>query len=659
MSGPGKLYQTFNSIRKESDKDPITAVFIQDHRLLASKATLIKSEAKRFKLLTITAHAPPRADGTGDGGTMIIIPYEAIMQPQKKTPTQAARATAQTAAERSAEEAIEAATDLHAKCDAICATRRASLGGRFVSVKMQVDGQIRTLSSAYAPATEKADVPLSKRPAFFTRMKLLLRRNTILGIDANCVPDPNLDTKRDAMSPYDNAGAKELAEAIDEKGLVDITRQSLGSAFLWTSHHVVAGGQCWTRIDQIYVPMDEDTQWEPVTKPTFLPRRTEGVIEMDHVEIEARSVRIKNTRGTDMEAVNEKIFDNPGFVQQLHTLIVDELHEHREQLDAQKGWREFWERLKIRLRTKCLEATVRLRYQESKEIKRLKIQANVLHKAIDDGTATADQISRMEDIQEAIQSKRKQEYTLHQTLEREAYNMGKAHDNCTTEFFRPWKPNHAAQHIAALLKANWTDPSNPALEGGEAKGDKEVLKELTKYYKALFGIKPTDPAAVLECLRTLDDPNSRRVLPPTAKKCDARIEKKEVTSVMNSLPERKSPGPDRLPNKIYRVLSEVLAEIITNVLNESQDEGALPETMKQGIISVLHKKKRTQRPTQLSPHHPTQWRLQNLHTDPDTTNERGSAPIRQRSAKWIRTWRIPARKHHAPQAHPSIRGERR
>ena len=47
-------------------------------------------------------------------------------------------------------------------------------------------------------------------------MKKLLRKDTILAIDANCVPDVDLDTQRDATTAYDNAGAKELAEAIDE-----------------------------------------------------------------------------------------------------------------------------------------------------------------------------------------------------------------------------------------------------------------------------------------------------------------------------------------------------------------------------------------------------------------------------------------------------------
>ena len=182
-----------------------------------------------------------------------------------------------------------------------------------------------------------------------------------------------------------------------------------------------------------------------------------------------------------------------------------------------------------------MEATHRLRYQESKEVKIMKAQLNSLKKVIDRGGATADQVSRKENIEQEIKDKRKKEYTLHQTLEREAYNMGKAHDRCTAEMFRPWKPNHSAQHIAALLKADWTDPSNPVMEGGVAKGEKEVLEELTKYYKALFQDKPTDPEDVRKCLKTLArGPQLEAYAAPdsTQKRCPD----KEVESTMNNLP---------------------------------------------------------------------------------------------------------------------------
>ena len=94
---------------------------------------------------------------------MIVIPHEAIMPPHQP-PTRDTQDTTQTQAERKAEEQedIRAAADLHARCDAIRATRKASMGGRFVSAKLEVDGQMRTLTSAYAPATPNAQKQVTR-----------------------------------------------------------------------------------------------------------------------------------------------------------------------------------------------------------------------------------------------------------------------------------------------------------------------------------------------------------------------------------------------------------------------------------------------------------------------------------------------------------------
>ena len=73
--------------------------------------------------------------------------------------------------------------------------------------------------------------------------------------------------------------------------------------------------------------------------------------------------------------------------------------------------------------------------------------------------------------------------------------------------------------------------------------------------------------------------------------CGAQITREEVLPTLENLPTGKSAGPDRLPNKLYKVHSRLLATILTHVYNESHREGALPDTCIEGMISVLYKKK--------------------------------------------------------------------
>ena len=54
---------------------------------------------------------------------------------------------------------------------------------------------------------------------------------------------------------------------------------------------------------------------------------------------------------------------------------------------------------------------------------------------------------------------------------------------------------------------------------------------------------------------------------------------------------RKSPGPDGIPSELYKYFLNILAPILLGVFNEAIENGSLPDFMKEGIISLLYKKK--------------------------------------------------------------------
>ena len=59
---------------------------------------------------------------------------------------------------------------------------------------------------------------------------------------------------------------------------------------------------------------------------------------------------------------------------------------------------------------------------------------------------------------------------------------------------------------------------------------------------------------------------------------------------MENLPVGKSAGPDRIPNSVYKNLAKPLAPMLTEVIHEVMEGGALPDTWLQGDISMLYKK---------------------------------------------------------------------
>ena len=80
------------------------------------------------------------------------------------------------------------------------------------------------------------------------------------------------------------------------------------------------------------------------------------------------------------------------------------------------------------------------------------------------------------------------------------------------------------------------------------------------------------------------------MLAPTSQEIGSDVTGKEVIEILNSLSSGKSPGPDRLPNRLYKSMSAVFAPILTKVYNEAHLTGRLPDSMLEGLISLLYKK---------------------------------------------------------------------
>ena len=233
------------------------------------------------------------------------------------------------------------------------------------------------------------------------------------------------------------------------------------------------------------------------------------------------------------------------------------------------------------------------------EVKRLRELLWAKKVEITEGRANAAQTAEYMRLAKELDEKTKQEASLHQSVEEIAYNLGKMHDVCSAAFYRPWKPKGAAQWIAKIFKADWTDTQNPQKTGQHCSDPKEIVNEVTEYWRSLFTRKATDPVAHEACLDTLRTGN--RVLPPTAEKCGAPIDDAETRATCNTLPTGKSAGPDRIPNKFYKVFSKIVAPILTEVFNESHAAKAFPEGFSAGIITTLYKKKARDDPRNYRP----------------------------------------------------------
>ena len=178
--------------------------------------------------------------------------------------------------------------------------------------------------------------------------------------------------------------------------------------------------------------------------------------------------------------------------------------------------------------------------------------------------------------------------------------MGDRHDTGSAAFHRPYKPKSSGTWVDSVFNADWSDPSSPVQDGTHTTEASAIPQAFTGYYKNLFANKPSDPHAARKCLQALE--RGARVLPPTALKCNALIDcAKEILPTCAKLPGGKSPGPDRIPNKFYTCFAETVAPMLTEVFNEALDRGTLPDSLLEGLISILYKKKARNDPRNYRP----------------------------------------------------------
>ena len=571
LASQDRFQQCMRSVANEHKRDEVAAVFIQEHNLKPSLAVYLRLHARRhYRVLWLARYAPingPRGKGHG---TAIAIPLDSIERKPDESADQA--------------EARVTKSLTGSKC------------GRVTSVTTLVGGKPTRLVSAYAPADG------SKRPDFMTNiLGPHLSKRTIMSVDANCVPDVVLDTQRPgSISPYDNRGANDLAIQILKYELADVARDQLGSGKLFTAHHTTQHGQVTrTRIDQMYAPNADGLLWNHATNHSFLPPRHTLAGPPDHIGLELVVNHAIGSRGKDLPRINSAIYDDPT----THHLISECLRAYYPAgAAAPSDACETWSRCKQSLRSISLARTKALRLQDTERAASLKTQINQGRATVEDGTAAPGTEEAVRRLRQELSDLTPTERTLNQTLENIAYTKGQLHDIGSAAMFRRLHSRSSDQWVNAVLAADWSDPSSPTNVAAQAISDADKIADgFVPYYESLFARKHPEPAALRKCMDALRDEGHSRVQPPTAAACGEVVTEDEVLQHCTSLPSGKSPGPDVLPNALYKTFGARLAPILAAVYNQAHARGHLPAEMTEGLISVLYKKKDRKDPRNYRP----------------------------------------------------------
>jgi hypothetical protein len=118
---------------------------------------------------------------------------------------------------------------------------------------------------------------------------------------------------------------------------------------------------------------------------------------------------------------------------------------------------------------------------------------------------------------------------------------------------------------------------------------------IRSYYKSLYSTK-------LEKLGEMDNFLDRYQVPNINQgqnnDINIPISLKEIEAVINSLPTKKSPGPDGFSAKLYQTFKEDLISILLKLFHKIETEGTLPNSFYEARITLTLNHTKTQQKTE-------------------------------------------------------------
>ena len=454
----------------------------------------------------------------------------------------------------------------------VCAT------GSMTVITTEKNGVSMRVASVYAPVR-----PLARVDFFHGDLRKYMSGGTYAGGDWNCVPDPTLDVQAGSVHSYasKNQGIKLLAEIMEECECYDVRREQLGNEREYTRAGVNRNSQVTaTRLDRWYVPTEEEERgklWTIHNKENFIWKKNSS----DHKLIILEQTTQKGERGKDRQTIDETLaWDEK--IQEVISRIVEKAY--RKQGTEEEKWDDATEKV----RRVLMDETKRKKKKRKEQARNQRLQLKEVARRLT--IKPSKKLLEVEkELKEEIFKLEHPESEIPMT-ESMATRMTHKSDACTQAFFKSYKTIGKQQWINGIKTATWTEegPTFKKIDGKEECSHDQVATEFTKYYRMLLAAKTTDPHERSKVMAMF---KARRISKKTKTMLDSPLLLEEVFEVMENLPLGKQAGPDRIPNGIFKCMSNIWAPRLLALLEEAIANERMPASLMKGEISVMYKKK--------------------------------------------------------------------
>jgi hypothetical protein len=290
-----------------------------------------------------------------------------------------------------------------------------------------------------------------------------------------------------------------------------------------------------------------------------------GIDKSDHACIRATCTSQSN-RGPGIPRIDPSFLDNPllkqKFIENLEAAIGD----------ANPKWDPHTklEFLKVTIRGEAFQAMSLMKKSSNEELEstREKIQALMTKNNLDDEEKNELDILNFE-LEDLLD---KQSKKLAQRARLQWIEKG---ERSNKYFMNLIKTNQQRQMIEAIIK-----------EDGSVTTDlPEIKNEIFKFYKLLYTENKCTTAQNLNLNLVTSEENNELTKPITLE---------ELSKTMNEA-KGTTPGPDGIPNEIYKQTWKISGPIILEAWYQSEKTGSLSESQKTAVVCLLEKKGKDKR----------------------------------------------------------------
>lgn len=175
-------------------------------------------------------------------------------------------------------------------------------------------------------------------------------------------------------------------------------------------------------------------------------------------------------------------------------------------------------------------------------------------------------------------------------------DSGQIGDSTVHLFFKDWwagKIDKPSKEMYKLLKKKQAKDLIPLLsksDGTQAQDQMENMSMILEHFQNIFSSPSTPQPNRKECMQRISW-ISKKVLPPqSTSQLDSEFLPLETEAVIDALKNHKSPGIDGLPSEFFKNFRDIIIIPLMLIWKESVHFGALPKTINERIIKMIHKK---------------------------------------------------------------------